>query len=131
MSITIEHRIVKGEYYAVQDMHVKVYLPQGLKNVQLENTRGTVSLSNEKRWVVWTVGELNKDMQAKFNSVFAYEKDEEFTALENGTICLKFDVLGYSCSETKITKAVFHDKDQKATKKARTVTKSGYFEIRL
>jgi Adaptor complexes medium subunit family len=131
LSITIEHRIVKGEHYGIQDMHVKVYLPQGLKSEVLESTKGSVSLSNEKRWVVWTIGEFTKDMQARFTSVFSYEKNEAFTAIENGTICLKFDILGYSCSETKITKAVFHDKDQKASKKARTLTKSGYYEIRL
>ena len=45
--------------------------------------------------------------------------------------CLKFQIPGYPLSGTKIDKVVIKKGPDNATKKARNIAKSGYYEIRL
>jgi AP-3 complex subunit mu len=47
-------------------------------------------------------------------------------------MCLKFNIPGYSYSNTKIDKVDVKDTDPRTIiKKSRNIAKSGYFEIRL
>ena len=64
--------------------------------------------------------------------MLVFEKKEGYF-IDNKTVtaCLKFEVTSFSVSGTRIEKADVKNTSKNLVKKARNISKSGYFEIRL
>ena len=87
-------------------------------------------IKNFEKNVLWKLGELKKDVSNKLTLVFE-KKEGYYIDNKSFTACLKFQVTGFSISGTKIEKADVKNSAKNLVKKARNISKSGYFEIRL
>lgn len=78
---------------------------------------------------MWKIGDLKKDVSNKLSLIF--EKKEKFSEKKSFSACLKFQITSFSVTGTKIEKADVKNAAKNLVKKARNISKSGYFEIRL
>eukprot|EP01016_Furgasonia_blochmanni_P011725 TRINITY_DN1542_c0_g1_i10.p1 TRINITY_DN1542_c0_g1~~TRINITY_DN1542_c0_g1_i10.p1 ORF type:complete len:333 (-),score=126.57 TRINITY_DN1542_c0_g1_i10:135-1133(-) len=130
VDVKIESRLVRGQQFTVEDLHLKLFIPGGLNSKETTPTYGSVNYTDNNTSALWRIGELKKEQAAKLYIIFdkTDDYDPEFS---NFTACLKFQVQQLSVSGTKVDKATFKDENVKATKRARAMTKSGYYEIRM
>lgn len=73
---------------------------------------------------------MKRDISNKLQIIFE-KKEGAFVDSKTFTACLKFQITSFSMTGTKIEKADVKNTTKTLVKKARNVTKSGYYEIRL
>jgi len=130
IDLKIQSSMIRGTFFRVFDINAKLFFPSSEIKVKEATSKGILKTNEKDGTILWKVGEFEKmqDMTATFNFALNGKTIDELSKIVLG---LKFQVDSYTFSGTKIDKATFKDPNVRYTKKARCISKSGFYEIRL